>query len=114
MNPELITIKHYQNETEFSMLYTLKDKEGRFSICGTGTVYYGERYSELSGFLLLEVPCYRGQHDLFAYKIDGKFAVYNENHEKITREYDFMDDLIEEIDERDLKLFGFEYDKNNI
>ena len=114
-NIEFILVENYSNETDYSLICTIKDKDGRFPLCITGTVYYGLTREPISRLLTgLGKPYFAGKHDLVVFKINSKFAVYDENHKKITQEYDFMDDLIDEIDERDLRLFDFEYDKKNI
>lgn len=113
MNVEIIEIKHYQNAIEYSMLYTIRDKDGKFPLANGGGVDYRGSNSPIGSLKCsyLGKPCQKGNLELCVYEIDGEFAVYDENHTRITQNYAFIDDLIEEIWERDLKIFDFEPDE---
>ena len=112
MNVDILIIKHYQNETEYSTMYTIRDKDGKFPICKEGAVYYGDVSCRINQLLaVMEKPHQEGNLELCVYEIDGKFAVYDENHNRVTPEHDFMDDLIEEIEEMELKIFDFEFER---
>ena len=106
---ELIVAEIYSNAQEHETICTVRDKDGRYPLCNDESVYWGAKTAPIQNFMTeMGVPCCENS-DLFVMKIKTTFAVYDDNMNLVTHEYGNMEKLIEEIKEKGLYFFDFEY-----
>ena len=105
---ELIHAKHYENETEYSDIYTTR-KDGKYPLCTDDSVFWGGNGTPVSSFTIDGKPeCETPEKELIVLFVFYRFAVYDANFKRVTNEYVFIEDLIGEIKDRNLKIFDFE------
>ena len=108
---KIIEANLYENDTEYYTVYTTEEN-GKYPLCkDNGGVFWGNRQATIEClFVWTGVPHrINPNEELCVLEIDNEFGLYNANMSCITRKYAFIEDLMEEMKERDLKPFSFDF-----
>ena len=107
---KIIEANLYENDTEFTTIYTVEDL-GKYPLAWGGSVFWGSPQTPVENFFIDGLPhCKNPNEELCVLEIGNEFGLYNANMSCITRKYAFIEDLMEEMQERDLKPFSFDFE----
>ena len=107
---KLIEAKQYENVFLSHAIYTVED-DGKYPLCNDESVFWTSINNNQALYMIDGKPDCKGK-TLFLYEIGGLFAVYDENMNCVTEKYETIFDLLPEIEEKELIIYDFNYERD--